>query len=130
MNMSKKIITHPANLEFVKRLFKAKDNTERIRDNGFIHFINPFSANVKFVTNEHMEKDRWTGKWEILQDRFTTWWDGKGEPPSWCIYFGFVRKQMEPLFYEIDDTVTCMNLSWGWGIKDTNRSFVTLAQGV
>jgi hypothetical protein len=102
--MSKKIVTHPDNLKYVEALFEKEDREERRSFSNHIHFINPFG--IKIITNSNMVKEKWTGKWKVLQDRFSTYWDGKGEPPSWAIYFGFVVKEMEPLFYEVNNAIT------------------------
>jgi hypothetical protein len=100
--MIKTYVTHPDNLKYVTKIIREQEKNEIIRDSNFIHFINPFSS--KIITNEYMEKEKWTGRWEVLQNKFMTYWDGKGEPPSWCVYFRFVIKEMTPLFYETKES--------------------------
>jgi len=102
--MRKRIVTHPDNLEYVHKIFAEKDEQERDRESDFCHFIKPFwLSGIEFVTNRLMDKEKWTGRWLTQQNKFYTYWDGVGEPPSWAIYFGFVKKEMEPLFYEMSD---------------------------
>lgn len=127
--MVKKIVTHPDNIVLVKELFKEEFEKEKKENCGFIHYINPF-PNIQLVSNSYMEKYRakWTGRWRIKENRFYTYWDGKGEPPSWCVFFGFVEKEMEQIlnFVEIDDFSTCLGkrMFFDNPIKIDNRPFL------
>src|SRR5688500_12214042 len=97
--MRTKIVTHPDNVELIKKTLHQKELKEYPPE--FCHYIQPFGFDI--VANPNMEKDRWTGKWKtVWKDKYFTAWDETGEPPSWAVYFGFVVKIMEPLFYEIE----------------------------
>lgn len=105
----KRIVTHPDNLKYVQAIAKTMEKDEVDRDKDFIHFIKPFGIEV--TTNLAMEKLRWSGKWRVLQNDFFTYWDGKGEPPSWCLYFGFVEKEMVPNFVILNDSAMTLNFN-------------------
>ena len=129
----KKIVTHPDNLKYVQELFKdeiEKERREQEKDSclGFIHFMNPFG--MKIVSNPNMEKEKWTGRWLVKQTEFYSYWDGKGEPSSWAIYFGFVVKEMTPLFYDMNDRITVFDPCWKtFGVKN-DKSFLLSSAGV
>lgn len=92
-----KILTHPDNLKYVKaiipNIFGTKDT---------VHAIVPWNT-IPIITDPLLEKEKWTGKWLVDNDRFVEYWDGQGEPPSWIIYFGLARKEMELNFYIINE---------------------------
>jgi hypothetical protein len=95
-----KIITHPANKHLVD--IKIEELKPEPRDCIW------FPRGVQVVLDEHMEKDKPTGKYKYVgsQNKFFTYWDGQGKPPSWCIYFGFVEEEREPLFYVMEKNMT------------------------
>jgi len=102
----KVIYTHPANEHYVRKIFEEKEEYQREQDNGFIHYIRPVWNSFQLKFSPHMDKEKWTGRWKVLQNDFFSYWDGKGEPPSWLTYFGFAVKEMEPYFIVHDDIMT------------------------
>lgn len=48
---------------------------------------------------DYMQPEQWTGKWLVEGNEFFTYWDGEGQPPSWAIYCGFVKKEMRKTWY-------------------------------
>lgn len=124
--MRKSIVTHPDNLEYVREIFKDEYKKEKESCQGFIHFIDPFSSAIEIKTDIYMEKERWTGRYKIKQNKFYTYWDGNGEPPSWCLYFGFVEKEMEPNYVEIKfPRMTFYDPAWDMGMKiKDNRNII------
>jgi len=117
----KVIHTHPANEHYVRKIFEEKEEYQREQDNDFIHYIRPVWNSFQLKLNPHMDKEKWTGRWKVLQNDFFTYWDGKGEPPSWCVYFGFVEKEMEPYFLVHDNIRTFFDIGWGIGLKSKNN---------
>lgn len=89
-----KIVTHPANYEWLK----SKINEFFPQDDGITFRMN---HNVEIITNSAIDKERPTGKYLVEGNDFFTWWDGEGEPPDWALHFGFVKPIMTPLFYEM-----------------------------
>lgn len=105
--MGKTVYCHPDNLELIKKQIESESKQERVRDSDFLHFMNPdILFGIKFQTNKYLEKERPTGKYMVEGNRFYSWWDGQGEPPSWAIFFGLVKPIMEPFFYIVDDHST------------------------
>ena len=90
-----KILTHPANIEQIKSILDIKYNT----------YYSRLITGIQFVTNPLMEKEKWTGKYLVKGNEYYTYWDGNGEPPSWTIYFGFIKKEMLPLYYMVNEPV-------------------------
>lgn len=76
------IITHPANVDLIRNIDSVKD----------VHIID--INRIEIISNPYMERERWTGKWLVAGNEFYQYWDGVGQPPSWAIYFGFVKKEM------------------------------------
>lgn len=94
------IVTHPDNVEKIRRLLTEQNKNDKIKDSGFIHTMRPFC--IEFRIDSAIEKERPTGRYLVENDRFSTYWDGKGEPPDWTLYFGFVKPIMEPVFYQVN----------------------------
>lgn len=102
-----KLLAHPHNIAIL--LSKPEIVRQKIGGNSFdcLAFATPLDG-VEVVENPKMEKEKWTGRWlrnSILpDDRFVTWLDNEDmmNPPSWAIYFGLVRKEMEMVFYILD----------------------------
>lgn len=119
-----KVYCHPDNLEWVKAHFTEQEEKQREPDIGFCHFIRPSWDMFEFIPNSHMEKERIKG-YEKLVDRFTDWWDGEGTPPSWLIFFGFVKPIMERVFYQVDDRSVYWRPQFDYGVKLFEpRSFI------
>lgn len=57
---------------------------------------------IEFRTDVMMPKEEWQGRYSVEGNKFFTYWDGKGEPPSWALYFGFVKRIMEPVYYIVN----------------------------
>lgn len=116
-----KLITHPSNKEFIEQLSVSTEFRSAREAEDFANGIHRFKWNIKIVFDSMMEPEEWTGRWLVLQDRFSTYWDGVGEPPSWCIYFGFVKKEMKKKFWLIDESK--MNKPKVWSPKFWDKSF-------
>lgn len=95
-----RITTHPANKKFIEKL---AEKYQTPPEPGIHQIRGMFGVDI--VYDEHMEKEKPTGRWLTLKNQFFTYWDGQGEPPSWCIYFGFVKPEMEPVYYIYDETL-------------------------
>lgn len=119
-----RVYCHPDNLEWVKKHFASKEEKQRKDDPNAdaIHFLRPSWDMFEFIPNPALPKEQIKG-YEKLVDRFTDWWDGKGEPPSWAIFFGFVKPIMEPLFYQVDDRSVMFRpyMDYGFNIYDTRK---------
>lgn len=104
------IVTHPDNVDKIRDVVGKFQNAE----SDFIHHIKPISnLGIRIQTNPYIEKERPTGRWLVEGNRFFTWWDGQGEPPSWAIHFGFVKPEMEPVFYELSEPTVFSPFKWG-----------------
>ncbi len=115
--MTKRILTHPDNTQAIIDLFQKELEKEIFTSSDHLHFItHDVKKLLNIQENKYMEKERWTGKWRVKENRFYSYWDGVGEPPSWCIYFGYVEKVMEPNLYKFEEPI----LSWDLGRK-SNR---------
>lgn len=97
----KTIYTHPDNMDLIRNLFEEDSRKQQEVLGDHLHFIRAYDFEI--IPNSNIEKETWNGKWEVIGNKYFQYWDGVGEPPSWCIYFGFVRKVMEPNFYIIDN---------------------------
>lgn len=85
------IATHPSNIPLLEKAFEKEHGRDRI------------SMRFKVYADEYLEPSRWTGKWLVEGNEFFSYWDGKGQPPSWAIYCGFVKKEMAPVWYAIQE---------------------------
>ncbi len=104
----KRILTHPDNTQAIIDRFQKELEKEIFTNSDHLHFItHDVKKLLNIQENKFMEKERWTGKWRVKENRFYSYWDGVGEPPSWCIYFGYVEKVMEPNLYEFEEPVFC-----------------------
>lgn len=91
------IVTHPDNIELVKNLLERNKKEEEAAGGGFIHTI----RSIPVIGNDLIEKERPTGRCIAYWD-YSKWWDGTGKPPQWAINFGFIKPEMEPVFYEVN----------------------------
>jgi hypothetical protein len=105
--MPKTIYCHPDNIKCIKEQVAREEAKDRDSVAGMIHFIRPqLLDGIKVVGDIHIPKERHNGKYTVEGNRFYSWWDGCGEPPSWAIFFGLVKPVMEPVFYAIEDRIT------------------------
>lgn len=108
--MSMSIVTHPDNIEKLRKLLKESDDKKRIAESDHIFCMKPFG--IEIIGNSALQKERPTGRYKIAGNQFCTYWDGKGKPPSWALYFGYVVPIMEPVFYEINNPTVWSPTKW------------------
>lgn len=103
-----KLITHPDNLELIKRFCKEDK----------LGLLDPAPFGLEIVTDKHLEVQRWTGRY-VLPDgravpkeevavpdgRFFEWGNSDLEIKL-LLEWGLIKKEMEPLFYMMED--------WSW----------------
>ena len=100
----KTVYCHPKNLELIKKQFVVKEEKQRRQDEGFIHYLSPDPLyGINFVTDTNIPELKPSGKYRAVGNKFYTWWNGEGTPPSWALFFGLVEAIMEPVFYIIED---------------------------
>lgn len=88
--------THPDNIEKLKNLLERRQPV----DEDFIHTIRP--VGIEIIGNSLLEKERKTGRYLVEWDNYEKWWDTTCKPPQWAINFGFIKPEVEPVFYEIN----------------------------
>lgn len=88
------VYCHPVNLELIKNIVK-EDREKRMDE--FTMNRNPF-FHINFIVNDILPIEK--TYYSILKNRFYSYWDGKGEVPSWCLYFGFVKELKCPYFLQ------------------------------
>jgi hypothetical protein len=102
------IVTHPDNIDKVLDTF----GKYRRADEDHIHHIKPVAnMSIRVQGNPMIEKERPTGRYLVEGNRFFTYWDGQGEPPDWALYFGFVKREMEPVYYILGES-TVYSPAW------------------
>ena len=92
-----RLITHPAN----RHLLDAK--IYELRKEDVMSGVHRINQGIDIVYDPNIPIEQPTGRWLVLKNEFFTFWDGVGEPPSWAIYFGFVKQEMTPLFYFMEN---------------------------
>lgn len=97
-----KIVTHPDNLELIKRMC----DHEEFGDHGIL--------GIEIVSDRHIERDRPSGRYimpdgrtvplkdvRVPDGRFFEWGP---EDVRLLLWWGIIREEREPLFYQIDDS--------------------------
>ncbi len=98
-----KILTHPDNLELLKKELDVLPSP-----------TNPFSA-IQIVTDKYMDREKWTGRYVLPNGkavepkdvivpagRFAEWDSGD----IWYLEkYGYIRKEMAPLFVQVNDSL-------------------------
>lgn len=100
------IICHPSLFEKLKALAEPYTKPKDVPSDVVMFIHEP----VKIMTNDKIEAQQWTGRWlrtKLCNDRFTDWVEDHEvqNPQSWQIYFGFVEKEMEDVFYVIQPSL-------------------------
>lgn len=99
--MADYLYCHPEVLEEVKKVIKKEAEANTF--SCFSRFNDWYGYRI--ITNELIPKYQY----KVLENRFYKYWDGKGEPPSWCLYFGFVKP--EYVIYKITEAHGAVTLN-------------------
>lgn len=83
--------------DLMKKFPKPQDVTCEIKINPDFEFDRIYGMRV--FESDYIPSTQWTGKWLVEGNEFFTYWDGEGQPPSWAIYCGFVKKEMKKTYY-------------------------------
>lgn len=98
------VLTSNVTINGLKKLIKDCDvkyrqeeaNLVKKEDELFKTFESPLRG-FRVYTDDYLcpTAEIWTGKWLVEGNEYFQYWDGKGQPSSWAIYCGFVKKEMK-----------------------------------
>lgn len=118
--MTKTIVTHPDNLELLKKELEKKYPKRPPMNHFGIDLATYFMPTIK--TNKYMEKDKPSGKYRlpdgsvldkeefVIKTQFITYGP---EDIDCLVYAGVIEELREPLFYEVDMNAFRMRINCG-----------------
>jgi len=124
----KRIVTHPRNVEALRRQIEKAEEKNR-RESGVPWASWPWFG-VEVTPNPHMDAEKETGRYVLPDGRVvareelrlsTRWIDYRPEDVDWLVYTGIVKAETEMVFYEIDDTMLRFSLQMNCGVAVTDR---------